>query len=60
MAIVLAAALMASQDALVKLMSEGLPLWQMGPTSAVAGLDFSYLESAAIWASLLLGTAPDR
>lgn len=51
---------MAFQDAPVKLMSEGLPLWQMGPTSVVAGLDFSYLGSAAIWASLLLGTAPDR
>jgi drug/metabolite transporter (DMT)-like permease len=32
--------------------------YQLGPTTVVAGLDFSYLAFAAVWALLLLGTVP--
>lgn len=33
--------------------------YQLGPTAVVAGLDFSYLGFAVLWAALLLGTGPD-
>lgn len=32
--------------------------YQWGPTSVVAGLDYAYLVFAALWAFLILGTAP--
>lgn len=32
--------------------------YQLGPTATVAGLDFSYLLFAALWAMLLFGTMP--
>lgn len=32
--------------------------YQLGPTAVVAGLDFSYLGFAAIWAGLIFGTVP--
>lgn len=32
--------------------------YQLGPTAIVAGLDFSYLVFAGVWALLLLGTVP--
>lgn len=33
--------------------------YQLGPTSVVAGLDFSYLGFAALWALILFGTVPN-
>lgn len=33
--------------------------YQLGPTAVVAGLDFSYLGFAMLWAILFLGTLPD-
>lgn len=33
--------------------------YQLGPMSIVAGLDFSYLGFAAVWAFVLFGTVPD-